>query len=263
MLMILKRREGLEIISCLFVNHRRGDEASLDRSVGRRMKAAVVLLAVITLFSSPVVAQDSFIEKQVQSARSQGLTEALINSVPPDYALGATLEQVLATEVPLIVAIEDHVVTVSPQGDQLWTRYKARVIENLAHTSLPRPVGPQNELPVPFANLPRDRILIRNVGGVTKVEGVTIRQSEYPAPPGSGKTYLVFVEFNDYKKLGLTRTAKIPLGAEGLFEYDPELDHISPISKRFVDAFLAEVLSYSSGSVDGLRTAVNARVPRK
>jgi hypothetical protein len=105
--------------------------------------------------------------------------------------------------------------------------------------------------------------LIRNVGGVTKVEGVTIRQSEYPAPPGSGKTYLVFVEFNDYKKLGLTRTAKIPLGAEGLFEYDPELDHISPISKRFVDAFLAEVLSYSSGSVDGLRTAVNARVPRK
>jgi hypothetical protein len=224
---------------------------------------AVVLLAVITLFSLPVVAQDSFVEKQVKSAKSQGLTEAFINSFPPNYALGATLEHVLATEVPLIVAIEDHVVTVSPQGDELWTWYKSRVIENLAHTSLPVPVAPQNELPVPFANLPPDRILIRNIGGVTKVDGVTIKQPEYPAPLGSGKTYLVFVEFNDYKKLGLTRTAEIRLGAEGLFEYDPALDHISPISKRFVDPFLTEVLSYSSGSVAGLRTAVNARVPHR
>src|SRR5690348_6797697 len=164
--------------------------------------AFMFLLCSVCAFQtarSQVPTAPGIIPRLVADAQASAKTRVSVGMTRVTFAVNKSLNQSLISQVPLMVLIEGRAASVSLMGDNIWTWYRAKVVNNPGGIQIPQMAIPPFSLEVvpPTLTLSADEILIRNPGGDLVINGVTVTSKEYPRTLEIGKHYLLFLRFNN------------------------------------------------------------------
>ncbi len=214
------------------------------------------LILAIQVFAQGSV-ETSRIRHIVDSAKREGKSQV---SVPGDvvrhYAEAQSLEQVLRTQVPLLVQIDRKTSCLTKDESGIVTWYQVRVLEILNGTALPPFVSPDFEPAPPpeLRSIPDDSILIHNTGGAVIIDGVKATMPEAPISLTVGEKYLLFVRFDETHTGEPTHLAHLSLGSAGAFSYSDQTDLFSAVSSNPDERLSSSLREKTNGSLTKLRT---------
>lgn len=229
----------------------------------------VFLSFFVLCCSGPIFSQERTVpetylrlEDLARAARLRGETATSPSRiVSRDYPIVNSLEDALRISTPLLVRVASKAIAVTPHGDRLLTWYKAEIVENLSDASLPD-VNIASDIglapPQSLGSSDTGSFFIRNQGGSTVVDGITIRERELPETLQVGNCYLLFVRFDDNQDGRPTRLATLLLGDASIFGYDVSSGQLTALAKMDNLRFAQVVISRAGASVSRLRGLVKS-----
>src|SRR5438094_7551205 len=127
-----------------------------------------VISSSVLLFVVPVFCFAQGIAEIAAAAKLRGLSRADGPVLVSGDTVATSFEQALRIATPLLVQIDKRVSAIVPNGQEIWTWYQARVLENPTSKPLPGFAPPDPRVwrpPADLGPLPSDSILIHTWGG--------------------------------------------------------------------------------------------------